>query len=261
MSLFGVFELILPSSLLTKVTGSTSKAGSTIAPLLMGLTFALTSFTCTVPIVGSLLAGAATGDRIYPALGMIGFSLALALPFLLLAMFPTLLKKLPRSGSWMVTAKSFMGFLELVAALKFLSNIDLVLKLGILTKPVFLAIWASLFVIAGIHLLGWIKLPHDSPGKIGVVRKLFALASLASAVFCLAAINGASLGPVSGLLPPTNYPGRSGSSLDHQRLSEGSRRLKGDRQTAADRLYGLHVNQLSRYGGERVSPSRNSGRT
>lgn len=209
MSLFGVFELILPSGTLTKITSATQKSGAVAAPLLMGLTFALTSFTCTVPVVGGLLAGAAAGDRLYPTVGMIGFSVALALPFLLLALFPRLLQALPKSGGWMVTAKAFMGFLELAAALKFLSNIDIVLKAGVLTQPVFLALWATIFILAGIHLFGWIKLPHDSGAKVGPLRLTFGLGSIVAAGYCLAAMNGASLGTVGGLLPPTDYPYRN----------------------------------------------------
>lgn len=220
MSLFGVFELILPSGMLTKISGSTRKGGAIAAPLLMGLTFALTSFTCTVPVVGGLLAGAAAGDRLYPTVGMIGFSMALALPFLLLALFPRLLQALPKSGGWMVTAKAFMGFLELAAALKFLSNIDLVLKLGILTQPVFLALWATIFIFAGVHLFGWIKLPHDSGAKVGPLRAGFGILSVVGAGYCLAAMNGASLGTVGGLLPPPDYPYRnkteSASKSDEQ---------------------------------------------
>ncbi len=216
LSLFGVFELLIPSGTLTKISGMTQRGGAVAGPLLMGLTFALTSFTCTVPIVGGLLAGAAAGDRLYPALGMIGFSSALALPFLLLALFPSLMKSLPKSGSWMVTAKTFMGFLELAAALKFLSNIDLVLRLGILTRPVFLAIWTAIFLIAGIHLLGWIKLPNDGTSPIGPMRRLFAIGSIAAAWFCLSAMNGASLGTLTGLLPPSDYPfrGKTGSIVE-----------------------------------------------
>jgi thiol:disulfide interchange protein DsbD len=204
MSLFGVFELVLPASFVTKIS-SPSRRGGIIAPLLMGLTFALTSFTCTVPVVGGLLAGAAAGDRLYPIVGMLGFSGALALPFLLLAFFPKMLQALPRAGAWMVTAKAFMGFLELVAALKFLSNIDLVLKWGLITKPVFLAVWSTLFLMAGLHLYGWIKLPHDAGGKIGMARRAIAVATFAIGVYCLGAINGAPMGVVVGLLPPSDY--------------------------------------------------------
>ena len=215
VSLFGAFELVLPSGMLTKITNSTSKSGAIIAPLLMGLTFALTSFTCTVPVVGGLLAGAAAGDRLYPIVGMVGFSSALALPFLALAMFPQLLQKLPKAGSWMVTAKIFMGFLELAAALKFLSNIDLVLKLGLITAPVFLAIWFTIFLLAGIHLWGWIRLPSEGAPKIGVVRRIFAVASVGMAMWCLAGINGADMKTVAALLPPDPYPGKT-STVSHK---------------------------------------------
>ncbi len=205
MSLFGVFELVLPAKFTSKVDQLGSKGGSVIAPLLMGLTFALTSFTCTVPVVGGLLAGVASGDTLYPTIGMLGFSGALALPFFLLAFFPTLLKKMPKAGGWMVTVKAFMGFLELAAALKFLSNIDLVLDWNFLTRPVFLSVWFAIFIVAGLYLYGWIKLPHDSNSKIGWLRRAFAIATLGIAVSCLMAMNGRSLGAVQGLLPPKDY--------------------------------------------------------
>ncbi|MBX3119244.1 MAG: thioredoxin family protein [Fimbriimonadaceae bacterium] len=205
ISLFGVFELVLPSGLVTRVSNMNSKGGAILGPFLMGLTFAITSFTCTVPVVGALLAGAASGDRLYPAVGMIGFSLALSIPFFMLAVFPQFLKKLPKSGSWMVTVKAFMGFLELAAALKFISNIDLVYQWQILTRPVFLSIWAALFLIAGLYLWGWLLLPKDTSSKIGSVRRIFGVATVGLGIWCIAALNGASLGVVTGLLPPSDY--------------------------------------------------------
>ncbi len=225
ISLFGVFELILPSGLVTKVSDMNSKGGAILGPFLMGLTFAITSFTCTVPVVGSLLAGAASGDRLYPAVGMIGFSLALSIPFFMLALFPQFLKKMPKSGSWMTTVKAFMGFLELAAALKFVSNIDLVYQWQLITRPVFLAVWAVIFMIAGLYLWGWILLPKDTSTKIGYIRRVFGAATVFAGVWCIAAMNGASMGVVTGFLPPSDY-GRNAAK------HEGPEWIKNDIQAA-----------------------------
>ncbi len=206
LSLFGLFEIAVPSSVLTKLGGA-SRSGSIFGPLLMGLTFTLTSFTCTVPIVGTLLAGAAGGELLYPVLGMLAFSTAFALPFFFLALFPQALAKLPKSGSWLSTVKVFMGFLELAAALKFLSNIDLVLTLGWITKPVFLAIWAAIAFFAAFHLIGWVKLAGESAGKIGWGRRGVGVAMLAGAGYCLAGMNGVRLGEFEAFFPPDPYPG------------------------------------------------------
>lgn len=211
-SLFGVFEIALPSWLVNKAYAGTSKGGF-VAPLLMGLTFTLTSFTCTVPFVGTLLAGAAQGSYVYPVLGMLSFSLAFALPFFLLALFPQYLARLPKSGSWLATVKAFMGFLELAAALKFISNVDLVWQWGVLTRPVFLALWASIAFVGGLYLIGWMLLGHDpEKPKIGWPRRLVGLATFAAGFYCLAAIEGANLGTFASFLPPDPYPGRAAST-------------------------------------------------
>jgi thiol:disulfide interchange protein DsbD len=216
LSLFGLFEIAVPSSVLTRLS-KVSKAAGFVGPLLMGLTFTLTSFTCTVPIVGTLLAGAASGESmLYPVLGMLAFSAAFALPFFFLALFPQAITKLPRSGAWLSTVKIFMGFIEIAAAVKFLSNVDLVWQLAWLTKPVFLAIWATIAFVAGLHLMGWLKLPKESESKPGVLRRGFGLATLAGAVFCLGAIEGVNLGELEAFLPPDPYPGR------HSTAAKGS---------------------------------------
>jgi len=213
-SLFGVFELTLPSSL-TSAVNSKSRSAGIVAPLLLGLTFSLTSFTCTVPLVGTILAGAAAGGGLlYPVVGMLGFSTALAIPFFLLALFPQWLKKMPKSGQWMITVKAFMGFLELAAAVKFLSNVDLVYQWEIITKPVFLALWAIIMAICGLYLLGWLRLPHDAGTKIGWGRRVFALASVASAAYCLAGLQGQSLGSMEAFLPPADYGAKGEKKYD-----------------------------------------------
>lgn len=207
-SLFGVFELRLPSWLVNKAS-SKSRSGGLVGPLVMGLTFTLTSFTCTVPFVGTLLATSAQGGLMTSIIGMLAYSTAFALPFFLLALFPGFLGKLPRSGAWLVTVKAFMGFLELMAALKFLSNVDLSYSLGWLTRPVFLAVWAMTAAIGGMYLLGWLKLPHDGDAKIGWIRRGFGVATVALAVFCLYGMNGGKLGELAAFLPPSPYPGQA----------------------------------------------------
>jgi thiol:disulfide interchange protein len=203
LSLFGVYELTLPSGLVNKMS-SKSRTSTLLGPLLMGLTFTLTSFTCTVPFVGTILAGAAAGgDVLYPVLGMLAFSSAFALPFFFLALFPQLLAKLPKSGSWLATVKAFMGFIEVAAALKFLSNVDQVWETRFISEPIFLAIWASIAFFAAVYLFGWMRFPHDGAvQKIGWFRRVVAMGTLAAGVYCLAAIDGAPLGKLSAFLPP-----------------------------------------------------------
>lgn len=206
LNLFGVFEIRMPSSLTSKAA-SKSKAGGLIGPILMGFTFTLTTFTCTVPLVGTLLISAASGDWMYPAIGMLAFSLAFALPFFLLALFPQALTKLPKSGAWMASMKVFLGFIELLAALKFLSNVDLVYDWGVLTRAVFLAVWAGIMAVCALWLFGWLKLPHESGYKVGWLRRLVGVASVACAIWFFGGVSGKSLGELNGFLPPDPYPG------------------------------------------------------
>jgi len=210
-NLLGVFEIIVPTKLTNAAQSGTGKGGL-LGPLLMGLTFTLTSFTCTVAFVGTLLAAAAKGSIFYPVVGMLAFSTAFASPFFLLALFPQYLAKLPRAGSWMVSVKAFMGFLEIAAALKFLSNADLVWTWGVLTRPVFLALWAMIGVIAGLYLLGGLRLPHDSATKYGWPRRVIGGLTVVGGLYCLLAMEGAPLGnTLNSFLPPRVYPGKSSS--------------------------------------------------
>lgn len=202
-NLFGLFEIVIPSGIVNKLSKG-SRSGSVLAPLLMGLTFSVTSFTCTVPFVGTLLAtAAAKGDYLYPTLGMLAFSTAFALPFFLLALFPQALAKLPRSGGWLATVKAFMGFLELVATVYYLSKADLVWQTYLLPKPVFLALWAAIFAVGGLYMLGWLRLGHDlGEVKIGWVRRVVGVGTIVLAVLCLDAIRGRNLGTFESFLPP-----------------------------------------------------------
>ena len=201
LNLFGLFQMGVPSSVLT----SLSKAGGTgyVQALLMGLTFTLTSFTCTVPFVGTVLVATSQGDWLWPALGMLGFSVVFAAPFFALALLPRLLTALPRSGGWLNSVKVTMGFLEVAAAMKFISNVDLVWHWSIFTREVVLAIWLAIAVVAAVYLLGKIRLPHDSPIEgLGVTRMLWAISFLAMGFYLFTGLIGGSLGELDAFLPP-----------------------------------------------------------
>ena len=183
----------------------------------MGLTFTLTSFTCTSPFVGTILVSAAGGDWQMPLLGMLAFSTVFALPFFALALAPQLVSQLPRAGGWMNSVKVTMGFLEIAAAMKFLSNVDLVWRWGIFTRPVVLAIWIAVGVILATYLLGKFQLFHDSkPEKIGALRLTSAIISLAISFYLLTGLFGARLGELESFLPPDleNNSARFGKSND-----------------------------------------------
>jgi thiol:disulfide interchange protein DsbD len=206
-NLFGAYEITIPTSVLTKLDGLTrSKEGEgsgIIGALLMGLTFTLTSFTCTSPFVGTILVSAANGSWQLPLVGMLAFSTIFALPFFILALVPQYVSSLPRAGGWMNSVKVAMGFLEVAAAMKFVSNVDLIWKWGIFTRPVVLAIWIALFGVLAIYLLGKFQLPHDSkPERIGAFRLMSAVVSLAIAFFLLTGLFGAKLGELESFLPP-----------------------------------------------------------
>jgi len=203
LSLFGMYEIQTPSSLRQFSLQNEGKAG--IAGILfMALTFTLTSFTCTVQFVGLLLVAASQGSYLWPIIGMLIFSFAFSLPFFFLALFPQYLSKLPKSGQWMNAIKVTMGFLELGAAMKFFSNVDLVWEIGFFTYNVVLISWIILSILTGIYLLGLIKFPHDMKlTKIGVPRILFSIIFIS---FGLYLSNGLYAGQVHGLiesyLPP-----------------------------------------------------------
>jgi thiol:disulfide interchange protein len=213
LNLMSTFEITLPSGLANRAQAGTQKSGIA-GPLFMGLTFTLTSFTCTVAFVGTLLAAAAQGNLFYPIVGMLAFSTAFSLPFFLLALFPQYLARLPKSGSWLVTVKAFMGFVELAAGLKFLSNTDLVWQAGLLTRPVFLAVWSGIGIIAGLYLLNLLRLPHDDGVKIGWARRIIGALSVGAALTCLWAINDKPLPLLEAYLPPSVYPGTAAKTGD-----------------------------------------------
>ncbi len=202
LNLFGLYQIGVPSSVLTQLTRKSEGSGY-IPTLLMGLTFTLTSFTCTVPFVGTVLVATSQGDWLWPALGMLGFSTVFALPFFVLALVPHMLTALPKSGGWLNSVKVTMGFLEIAAAMKFVSNVDLVWNWRIFTREVVLSIWLAIAVLAAVYLLGKFSLPHDSPVQsIGVARMLWSMAFLALGFYLFTGLIGGSLGELDAFLPP-----------------------------------------------------------
>ncbi len=228
-SFLGAFEIMLPNSWANKVDSQADRGGI-IGILFMALALAIVSFSCTGPIVGTLLVEAASKGGIAPVVGMLGFSLALALPFMLFAMFPGWLNSLPKSGGWLNTVKVVLGFLELALAFKFLSNADLVLQLHLLEREVFIAIWIAIFGALSLYLFGKITLPHDSPvGHISVGRLYMGLLSLVFTFYLIPGLWGAPLKFINAFPPPMEYSespmgfGGSSKSVATAMLPEGAK--------------------------------------
>ncbi len=206
ISFFGAFEITLPSWLINKADAASDRGGL-IGIFFMAFTLSLVSFSCTGPIIGTLLVEAAHGrSYLGPVAGMTGFSVALAIPFALFALFPNWLNSLPKSGGWLNTVKVSLGFIELALALKFLSNVDLAYHWGILRRELFVSLWVIIFGILGVYLLGKIRLAHDSETPhLSVTRLLFALLSLTFSLYLLPGVWGAPLKIISGFPPPEFY--------------------------------------------------------
>ncbi|MCK9561663.1 MAG: thioredoxin family protein [Bacteroidales bacterium] len=204
ISFFGAFELTLPASWVNYMDKKTDTTSGLVSVFFMAFTLVLVSFSCTAMIIGTLLVeSVVTGSLLGPFVGMLGFSIALALPFTVLALFPSLLQSLPKSGGWLNSVKVVLGFIELGLALKFLSKADLVAGWGILPRDVFLAIWIVLMVLLGLYILGKIRFTHDSEVKtVSTSRFLLALASFAFALYLVPGLFGAPLSSLSGYLPP-----------------------------------------------------------
>ena len=214
LSLFGAYNIQVPSSILTRLDALSRRedgaggGGHTLALLLMGLTFSLTSFTCTAPFVGTLLVMASQGEWLYPVVGMLGFSTVFALPFFVLALAPQLVSQLPKSGGWLNSVKVVMGLLEVAAAMKFISNVDLVWGWGVFTREVVLASWVAVAALITFYLLGKFQLAHDmGVERVGPVRLLVALASLSLSLYLLTGLFGARLGELESFLPPATQEG------------------------------------------------------
>lgn len=236
VSFLGAFEIILPQSWANKVDSKATRGGI-IGIFFMALALAVVSFSCTGPIVGTLLVEAASKGGIAPIVGMLGFSLAIALPFALFAMFPGWLNSLPKSGGWMNTVKVVLGFLELALAFKFLSQADLVLQTHLLEREVFIAIWIAIFGAMALYLFGKIRLPHDGPlTHISVGRLMLALLTLSFVIYMIPGLWGAPLNLISAFPPPLEYSespygvgysklGEGGGTSDHSSLPEGAHLL------------------------------------
>ncbi|MCF0208313.1 MAG: thioredoxin family protein, partial [Bacteroidaceae bacterium] len=217
-SFFGAFEITLPSSWSNAIDKKSNNSTGLISIFFMAFTLALVSFSCTGPIIGFLLVAVSTqGDILAPLIGMLGFAIALAIPFTVFAMFPSLLKAAPKSGGWMNTIKVVLGFIELAFALKFLSVADLAYGWHILDREVFLSLWIVIFGLMGIYLLGWLKFPHDDAmtytefgeqvptfGRTNVPQFFLGLISIAFAIYMIPGLWGAPLKAVSAFAPPMN---------------------------------------------------------
>jgi thiol:disulfide interchange protein len=224
ISFLGAFEIVLPSNLVNSVDAKSDKGGF-IGVFFMAFTLVLVSFSCTGPLAGSILIAASQGAFLKPIIGMLGFSLAFAIPFTLFAIFPGFMQKLPKSGNWMNEVKVVLGFLEIALAFKFLSVADQVYHWHLLDREIFLAIWIAIFTALTLYLFGKISLPHDGPAKnLSVPRTLFATAVLAFVIYLVPGMFGAPLKGLSGWLPPMNSQDFKGS----QAQSEESSAQKND---------------------------------
>jgi len=218
-SFFETIQLTLPANL-TALQATAKSQGGIIGLALLGISFVLASFTCTAPFLGTLLVSAAAGDRLRPLLGMLVFSLAFVSPFLLFAAFPKWISKIPKGGLWLARVKATLGFLELAAALKFLSNADLVWNWKLLTQPVLLAAWALIFVCAALYLWGTLRFgvvgELEKPGaKVPALRGAFAALFVFLALYCFWGLAGRPIGAIAAFLPPLGYGSPTG------KLSEG----------------------------------------
>jgi thiol:disulfide interchange protein DsbD len=204
LSLLGMYELQLPHQLTNYLNKKSNENSGIVGILFMAMTISAVSFSCTAPFVGAVFAATATGGEwLYPILGMIGFSAAFASPFVLFAMFPQWLESLPKSGSWMNVVKVLLGFIELAAAIKFISNVDLVLGWGMVSRPFAIAAWIAIFLIAGLYVLGVFALKHETkPESVTTGRLLLALPLLLFSFYLFPGLMGASLGIWDSWLPP-----------------------------------------------------------
>ncbi|MGM9702348.1 MAG: cytochrome c biogenesis protein CcdA [Prevotella sp.] len=203
-SFFGAFEITLPSSWSNKIDQKSENTSGLLSIFLMAFTLTLVSFSCTGPIIGFLLVAVSTqGSILAPTIGMLGFAIALAIPFTLFAMFPSLLKSAPKSGGWMNVVKVVLGFIELAFALKFLSVADLAYGWHILDREVFLCLWIVIFGLLGLYLFGWLKFPHDDPEhRTNVPQFFIGMISLAFAIYMIPGLWGAPLKAISAFAPP-----------------------------------------------------------
>jgi thiol:disulfide interchange protein DsbD len=244
ISFFGAFELALPNSWANKADQKAGKGGL-LGIFFMALTLVIVSFSCTGPIVGTLLGQTSMqGVGLAPIIGMMGFGVGLAIPFSLFAFFPSMLQSLPKSGGWLNTIKVSFGFIELALALKFLSNVDLSYHLGILNRDVFLVLWIVVFFLLGLYLLGKLKFAHDSDLPfVSVPRLFFAMASFSFAVYMVPGLWGAPLKALSGFIPPSTTQEFNLNDLQYKIGNAGTVHSAAGNQAAPPKKYTnkLHV--------------------
>jgi thiol:disulfide interchange protein DsbD len=228
-SFFGLFEIMLPSSLSTKADNQAEKGGF-IGSFFMALTLVIVSLSCVGPIVGAILVESAAGLGLKPLIGMLGFSLAFAIPFTLFAIFPSLLNKLPKSGGWLNSVKIVLGFIVLAFGLKFLATVDQAYHIGFLGREVYLALWIAIFSMLGLYLIGKIKFKFDSPVEhIGFFRMLLAIFTFAFVIYLIPGMFGAPLKGLSGVIPP-----KTGHSFDIERMIGQQRTMVQDKSTLCE---------------------------
>ncbi|MDP4198585.1 MAG: cytochrome c biogenesis protein CcdA [Bacteroidota bacterium] len=215
LNLFGLFEIGIPSSVLSKLNMTAQKSKNKVfSVVLMGFVFSLTSFTCTVPFVGTLMVTFSRGSWFVPLIGMVAFATIFALPFFLLALFPNLMKQLPRSGTWMNNVKVVMGFLEIAAALKFFSNVDLIWSWHFFNRDLVLAAWVAIAIMTTIYLLGRFQLSHDTPVEhIGALRLCIAVMFLSAGIYLYTGFHNQPLGDLDAFLPPASEVGEVGANM------------------------------------------------
>lgn len=240
LSFLGLFEITLPSGFVNRMDRQSDRGGL-VGVFFMAFTLALVSFSCTFPIVGSVLVLSTQGEFVKPVFGMLSFSLAFALPFTLFAIFPDWLQKMPKSGGWLNSVKVVLGLLELALGLKFLSVADQAYHWGILDREVYLAFWIVIFAVLGFYLLGKIRMPHDSPmGRVGVFRLVFAIITFTFVVYLIPGMWGAPLKALAGYLPPM-----SSHDFDMVALQSGTRQSSDESNICelpkyADKLHFPH---------------------
>jgi thiol:disulfide interchange protein len=255
LSLLGAFEITIPSSLLTSLDRGSQKGGIA-GTLLMGLTFALSSFACVGPFMGTLLAASVGSGGARPLLGMLTFAAGLALPFFLLALFPSYLKRLPKSGGWLARVKVVMGFIVLAAMVKYLAAVDQVLQWNVITRERFLAAWIVLFIMAGLYLLGFLRLEgvaQDEP--VGLGRLLIGMLFLILAISLVPGMSGGKLGELDAYIPA-----RKRAGIYEKPVSRGARPRAARKQNGAGHLYRLCLHQLSLDESQYVHPAGDCGR-
>ena len=249
-SLLGAFEITMPSRVVNSLNNS-AQGGGTMATLTMGLVFALASFACTGPFVGALLAGSVSGGSLaWPIFGMLMFSAGLALPFFFLALFPSYLNKLPKSGGWLARTKAVMGFVIVAVGVKYLSNVDQIFQLELLSRERFLAIWIVLFSLAGLYLLGLLRFEHDTAEGIGLGRLMSGAVFLVFAVSLIPGMFGGRLGDLDAYVPAggASFLAAGGSAPSSKWIKERlpGRACRGGfvRQGCLSQLHRLHLLQL-----------------